>query len=123
MKEVDDILAVEGNNWGVIVCERSKKWYNIECKKMDDLLVKYHQTDDAIEKNSFLGKIRTQKNDTVQAYDSMIQDIKSYGDRVFDPIMMQKYKLNIVNEELIQKAMSPARLMRHLELGGDIEDF
>jgi hypothetical protein len=37
--------------------------------------------------------------------------------------VLKKKQMEIINEELIQKAMSPARLMRHLELGGDIEDF
>ena len=36
---------------------------------------------------------------------------------------IKKNRFALINEELIQKAMSPARLMRHLELGGDIEDF
>jgi hypothetical protein len=37
--------------------------------------------------------------------------------------MLKKKQMGIINEELIQKAMSPKRLARHLELGGDIEDF
>ena len=92
MEEVDNILAVEENNWCVFNCESSKKMYNMECKKMDNLLIKYHQTDDANLKNHFMVFLRIQKKLTVEAYDSMIRDIESYGCKVFDDSMIQKYK-------------------------------
>ena len=40
----------------------------------------------------------------------------------FEPLEVKfKFLLDLLEEELIQKAVSPARLIRHLQLGGDIE--
>lgn len=40
---------------------------------------------------------------------------------VFDASVIKKSRFVQINEGLIQKAMSPARLMRYLELGGGVE--
>jgi DNA mismatch repair ATPase MutS len=40
---------------------------------------------------------------------------------IYNFIKIQRFSM--INEELIRKAMCPARLVRHLELGGDIDDF
>jgi hypothetical protein len=123
MTEVDKILAVENHNYRVRMLERSKKKYISECKKMDDLLIQYHLMDNIDEKNDFAIEFIKQKVEVDFRYESMENSIKSDGDKVFDGTMMKKQRFSLINEELIQKAMSPARLMKHLELGGDIEDF
>jgi hypothetical protein len=123
MTEVDKIMAVENNNLCVNARERSKKVYKIECKKMDDLLIQYHQTNNIDDKRILYGDFVKQKNEVEFRYESMQHMIKCYEDKVFDGTMMKKQRFSLINEELIQKAMSPARLTRHLELGGDIEDF
>ena len=114
MTEVDNIIRVERNNGCVQMCDNSKKMYERECKKMDDLLIQYHQLDNIGEKNDFYLKIVTQRLNVVNFYEDMMSTIRIWGNLVFDPSMMQKNKLTIINEELIQKAMSPARLTRHL---------
>ena len=123
MTEVDKILAVENHNSCVEACERSKKIYKRECKKMDDLLIQYHLMDNIDGKKDFGIELIKQKSEVEFRYESMQHMIKCYCDKVFDGTMMKKQLFSLINEELIQKAMSPARLTRHLELGGDIEDF
>jgi hypothetical protein len=123
MTEVDEILKVECNNNKVGMLERSKKMYKRECKKMDDLLIQYHKINNIDEKNDFATEFIKQKSEVEFRYEGMQHFIKNYGDVVFDGSMIQKNRFALINEELIQKAMSPARLMKHLELCGDIEDF
>ena len=123
MKEVDMIMAVENHNYRVKACEKSKKRYKTECKKMDDLVIQYHQLVNTDEKNDFAIKFIIQKNEVETSYDIMMLSIKRDGDKLFDPSMIKKNRFALINEELIQKAMSPSRLEKHLELGGDIEDF
>ena len=123
MKEVDIILAVENNNSLVKSVETSKKIYKIACKKMDDLLVEYHLIDNIDEKNNFAIQFSRQQIEVEITYQKMEQNIRLFGNRVFDASMIKKNRFSLINEELIQKAMSPSRLEKHLELGGDIEDF
>jgi hypothetical protein len=123
MTEVDKIMKVESHNSCVESCERSKKVYKRECKKMDDLLIQYHLMDNIDGKKDFGIEIMKQKSEVEFRYEALQHMIECYGDRVFDGTMIKKQRFSLINEELIQKAMSPARLMRHLELGGDIEDF
>ena len=123
MKEVDIIMAVENHNFMVKACEKSKKWYKTECKKMDDLLIQYHQLVNTDEKSDFAIKFIRQKNEVETSYDIMMSNIMRNGDKLFDPSMIKKNRFALINEELIQKAMRPSRLEKHLELGGDIEDF
>ena len=123
MEEVDIILAVENNNFRLKACEKSKNIYKTECKKMDDLLIQYHQLVNVDEQNDFAIHFMIQKNKVETSYDIMMSSIMRDGDKVFDPSMIKKKKIALINEELIQKAMSPSRLEKHLELGGDIGDF
>ena len=37
--------------------------------------------------------------------------------------LLKKRNMDLINEELMMKALSPKRLERHLALGGDMEDF
>ena len=123
MTEVENIMRVENNNFCVRMCEKSKIRYERECKKMDDLLIQYYQLDNLDEKIDLLGAISSQHGHTLIEYDFMMGVIRRDGDKVYDTSMLKKRRFSLINEELIQKAMSPARLTRHLELGGDIEDF
>ena len=74
MKEVDIILAVENHNNIVKMCENSKKRYNTKCKKMDDLLIQYHQLDNMDEKIDFSSQIILHMKTVVMAYDNMMSD-------------------------------------------------
>ena len=123
MTEVEHIIRVETNNFCVKLCDDSKKTYAIECKKMDDLLIEYHQTDNIERKQHLSGDIMTQKGYVILHYEMMLGHISRNGDMVYDTSMIKKKRFSIINEELIQKAMSPARLARHLQLGGDTDDF
>lgn len=105
--EVDKILAVESNNYSVRCVKKSKIRYERECKKKDDLLIQYHLMNNIDEEIDF-------------AIEFMEQDIRIFGNKVFDGSMITKNTFALINEELIQKAMS--HLIRHLELGGDSED-
>ena len=123
MTEVDNIIRVENHNLCVKMCEKSKIRYESECKKMDDLLIQYHQLDNLDEKNNLLGHFFSLQGNINSLYFAMMSEIRQNGDKVYDPSMLKKRRFSLINEELIQKTMSPARLARHLELGGDIEDF
>ena len=123
MTEVDNIIRVENHNLCVKLRDDYKRRYEIGCKKMDDLLIEYHQTDNIDRKQQLMGGIMSQRGNTLLDYEIMMGGIKRDGDKVYDPSMLKKRRFSLINEELIQKAMSPARLTRHLELGGDIDDF
>ena len=123
MKEVDVILAVKNNNGLEKSVEKSKNMYKIACKKMDDLLVEYHLIDNIDEKNNFAIEFMRRQIEVEITCKNMEQNIRIFGNRVFDASMIKKNRFSLINEELIQKAMSPSRLEKHLELGGDMEDF
>ena len=123
MKEVDVILAVEINNGLEKSVEKSKNIYKIACKKMDDLLVEYHLIDNIDEKNTFAIEFMRRQIEVEITCKNMEQNIRIFGNRVFDASMIKKNRFSLIIEELIQKAMSPSRLEKHLELGGDMEDF
>ena len=123
MKEVDVILAVKNNNGLEKSVEKSKNMYKIACKKMDDLLVEYHLIDNIDEKNTFAIEFMRRQIEVEITCKNMEQNIRIFGNRVFDASMIKKNRFSLINEELIQKAMSPSRLEKHLELGGDMEDF
>ena len=90
MKEVDIIMVIENNNFSVIECEESKKTYEIECKKMDDLLIQYHQLVNIYEKNAFYyAHIISQRNSVEMTYFFMMSCIRRNGDKIFDTSMIQ----------------------------------
>ena len=91
MKEVHIILAVENNNFRFKACEKSKKIYKTECKKMDDLLIQYHQLVNVDEQNDYAIQFMTQKNKVETTYDIiMMSSIMRDGDKVFEPSMIKK---------------------------------
>lgn len=93
----------------------------MRCEKLDDIFLKYHKLVDADEKNDFSYRIKIEKRNRFVAYDSMMLQVWISGDVVFDASVIKKSRFVQINEGLIQKAMSPARLMRYLELGGGVE--
>ena len=90
MKEVDNILTVENHNYWVKMCETFKKKYKTECKKMDDLLIQYHQLVNIDEKNDFAIKFIIQKDVVEKTYNIMMSSIMRDGDKVFEPSMIKK---------------------------------
>ena len=85
MKEVHIILAVENNNFRFKACEKSKKIYKTECKKMDDLLIQYHQLVNVDEQNDYAIQFMTQKNKVETTYDIiMMSSIMRDGDKVLN---------------------------------------
>jgi hypothetical protein len=123
MTEIDNMLEIVNNNFNVLCREDAKKRYSSLCKKTDDFLLEHSQKKEAIYDIDAFGILTKHKQDIQHSYEYMIFTEKYYGKLKYNFENVKKNKMKIIMEELIMKALHPNRLIRHIELGGDIDDF
>ena len=122
IEEISNLKRIVYGNKRIIVLFNKKKYYKLLCDKLDLLFLELEKTNNRDEIDNFITVVidphRAEMERVFIGIDSDEMWINEYDNSIY-----KKNQFALINEELIQKAMSPARLMRHLELGGDIEDF
>ena len=122
IEEISNLKRIVYANKRIINLYNKKRYYKLLCDKLDILFLELEKINNPNEIDNFITVVLDlHRADMERVFIGIHSDemwINEYDNSIY-----KRNQFSLINEELIQKAMSPARLMRHLELGGDIEDF
>ena len=124
LHKIQSLLGIADKNERVSWLMKSKQNYESICKEIDDVFIEIENENDG----EVIDKIILRKLPPLKLrYESSInlytQNEIAYGNLERDDSIIKQNRFNSISEELIMKAMNPLRLIKHLELGGVIDDF